>query len=98
MGPPDEAGPAVLEPMEPVHDVALGELLGGVQQDLPARHGGIHPDQVHGVLELVAEPVGAAGLVEPAPRPDAFGERLVLQPVQVAVELRLRVVGPGACP
>ena len=53
---------------------------------------GVHPDQVHRVLELVAEAEGAAGLVEAAPRPDPLGERLVLQPVQVAIELRARSV------
>ena len=35
--PPDEPGPAVLEAMEPVDHVPFEELLGGVQQDLPAR-------------------------------------------------------------
>ena len=35
---------------------------------------GIHPHQVHGVLKLVAEAVGAAGLVEPPPRPDPLGQ------------------------
>ena len=89
MSPADEAGAAVLEQVEPVHDVAFEELLGGVQQDLSPRHRGVHPDQVHRVLELIAEAVGAAGLVEAAPGPDAFGERLVFQPVQVAIELRL---------
>ena len=59
---------------------------------------GVHPDQVHRVLELVAEAVGPAGLVEPAPRPDPLGQRLVFQPVEVAVELRAGRSGPGACP
>ena len=31
---PDEPGPAVLEPVEPVDDVPFQELLRGVQQDL----------------------------------------------------------------
>jgi hypothetical protein len=34
----------------------------------------------HAVLELVAEAVGAARLVEGRPRPDAAGDRLVEQP------------------
>ena len=58
----------------------------------------VHPDQVHRVLELVAEAEGPARLVEPAPRPDPLGQRLVLQPVEVAVELRLARSGPGPCP
>ena len=36
--------------------------------------------QRHHVLELVAKPVGAAGLIERRARPDAAGQRLVEQP------------------
>jgi len=73
---------------EPVEDVSLEELLGGGQEYLLARQGRIDPDEVDRVLELVAETVGAARLVEPAAGPDTLGERLVLEPVLVAVELR----------
>ena len=98
MRPPDEPGPAVLEAMEPVDHVPFEELLRGVQEDLPAGERRVHPDQVDRVLELVAEAVGPARLVEPAPGPDPLGERLVLQPVEVAVELRAARSGPGPCP
>ena len=37
MSPGDEPGPAVLEPVEPVDDVPLEELLRAVQEDLLAR-------------------------------------------------------------
>ena len=77
VGPPDEAGPAILEAMEPVHHVSLDELLGRVQQDLSPRQYGIHPDQVHGILELISKTVGPAGLVKPPPRPDALCQRLI---------------------
>ena len=87
MRPADEPGPAVLETVEPVDDVPFDELLGGVQEDLPARQGGVHPDQVHRILELIPEPIRPAGLVEPTTRPDALGQCLVFQPIQVAVEL-----------
>ena len=86
---PDESGPPVLQAMEPVDDVALGKLLGGVQRDLLPRHGGVHPDQVDRVLKLIAKTVRPAGLIEPAPGPDALGQGLVFQPVQVTIELRL---------
>ena len=36
--------------------------------------------QGHAVLQLVAEAVGAACLIEAGPRPDAAGQRLVEQP------------------
>ena len=86
---PDESGPPVLQAMEPVDNVALGKLLGAVQQDLLPRHGRVHPDQVDRVLKLIAKAVRPAGLIEPAPGPDAFGQGLVFQPVQVTIELRL---------
>ena len=66
--------------MPPVLDVSLGELVGrGPQEVLP---GELAPRGHQGddVLELVAEPVGAAGLVERRPRPQPAGERLVDEP------------------
>ena len=70
--------------VEPVDHVAFEELLRGVQQDLPPGQRRVHPDQVHRVLQLVAEAEGPAGLIESAPGPDPLGQRLVLQPVQIA--------------
>ncbi len=87
MGPRDEPGPAVLEPVEPVDHVPFEELLRGVQEDLLAGDRRVHPDQVDRVLQLVAEPERPAGLVEPPTGPDPLGEGLVLEPVEVAVEL-----------
>ena len=52
------------EAVEPVDHVPFEELLRGVQQDLPRGPAGVHPDQVHRVLQLVAEAEGPAGLVE----------------------------------
>ena len=66
--------------MPPVLDVALGELAGrGPQQLLPRQ---VRPcrRQRHDVLELVAEAVRAARLVERRPRPEPAGQRLVEQP------------------
>ncbi len=50
----------------------------------------------HDVLQLVAEAVGAAGLVERGPRPHAAGERLVEQPlIQHQVERAIGRLAPG---
>ena len=87
--PADEPGPAVLEPVEPVDHVPFEELLRGVQEDLPAGDRRVHPEQVDRVLQLVAEPERPARLVEPPAGPDPLGQGLVLEPVEVAVELRV---------
>ena len=60
--------------------VALGELAAGGAQNMAA--GGLRPreGQRHAVLQLVAEAVGAAGLIERRARPDAAGEGLIQQP------------------
>ncbi len=61
-------------------DVSLGELMRrGPQEMLP---GELAPRGHQGddVLELVAEPVGAAGLVERRPRPQPARQRLVEEP------------------
>src|SRR5208337_3224690 len=87
MRPPDKTRSAILKAMEPVDDVPLEELVGGVQPNLVAGHGGVHPYQVHGVLKLVAETVCPAGLIKSTTGPDALGKSLIFQPVQVAIEL-----------
>ena len=67
--------------MPPVLDVSLDELAGrGPQEVLARERRGSAIAQGHDVLELVAEAVGAAGLVERGPRPEPAGERLVEQP------------------
>ena len=64
----------------PVLHVALEELARGRAEDVRPAISGRGVDQRHDVLELVAEPVGAARLVEARPRPEAAGEHLVEQP------------------
>jgi hypothetical protein len=50
--------------------VALAELARGRPEQVLAGQGGLGVHQRHRVLELVAEPVGPAGLIEPRPAPD----------------------------
>ena len=61
----------------PMLDVAFDELPGGGAQDVRARQVGLGDRERHDVLELVAETVGAARLVECRTRPVAAGQRLV---------------------
>ena len=66
--------------MPPVLDVALRELVRrGPQEVLPGELA-LRGQQGDDVLELVAEPVCAAGLVERGPRPEPAGQRLVEEP------------------
>jgi hypothetical protein len=68
-------------------DVARGELAGGGAEQVLARQVRPRERERHSVLQLVAEAVGAARLVEARARPDPTGERLVEQPaVQHQVE------------
>ena len=60
--------------------VALRELPPRGALEVLARQIGSRGGQRHAVLQLVAEAVGAAGLIESGARPDATGERLVEQP------------------
>ena len=60
--------------------VALGELPAGGAQEMLARERRPGDRQRHPVLQLVAEAVGAARLIEGRARPDAAGERLIEQP------------------
>ena len=72
----------------PVQHVAFDELMRGVAQELCPRDGGTQVDQRRRVLELVAEAVRAARLVERAPPPHAARQRLVAEPaVHQHVEL-----------
>ena len=82
VGAGDESRPAVLKAEEPVDHVAFEELLGRMQQDLPPGQQRVEPDQVHRVLQLVAESKGPAGLIESLPRPDPLHQGLVGQPAQ----------------
>ena len=61
--------------------VALGKLARGGAQYLFAQQRGPRQPQRHRILELVAEAVGTACLVESRARPGAAGQRLVQQPV-----------------
>ena len=84
-----EPGPVVGDPrphalarmrQPPMLDVALGELAAGRADQMFSRQQGADRGQRHAVLQLVAESVGAAGLIEAGPRPEAAGERLIEQP------------------
>ncbi len=70
--------PGVRQP--PVLDVALDELPRRRPQQVCTRHRRPHSDERHAVLQLIAEAVGAARLVERRTGPDAAGERLIQQP------------------
>ena len=61
-------------------DVALGELPRGGPKHVLTREVSPGHREGHHVLKLIAKAVGAAGLIERRPRPDATGERLVEQP------------------
>ncbi len=77
--------------MPPVLDVALDELAGGGAQDVLARHRGLRIHERHDVLQLVAESVRAARLIECRARPHAARERLVERPaIHHRVERGLR--------
>ena len=64
----------------PMLHVALDELPRGGAQQVLARHRRPRGGQRHAVLQLVAEAIRAARLVESRARPDAAGQRLVQQP------------------
>ena len=83
----------------PVLHVAFLELPRRRPQDLRPRllRGAV--DQGHHVLELVAEAVGPARLVERRPAPDPAGQHLVEQPaVEHQVQGRRRASAPGRRP
>jgi hypothetical protein len=64
----------------PVLDVALDELPGRSAQQMLAREIGPREQQRHHVLQLIAKPERAAGLVVPAACPEATAHGLIEQP------------------
>ena len=66
--------------MPPVLHVALAELALGAADQLLAGEPRCRMDQRHGVLQLIAETVGAAGLIIAAAAPQPAGQCLVDQP------------------
>ena len=79
----------------PMLDIALDELPPRRAQDVLAGHLGPGDRERHDVLQLVAEAVGAARLIEGRARPDAAGERLIEQP---AVQHDVHANGPASSP
>ena len=84
-----EPGPVVGDPrahalagmrQPPMLHVALDELPRRRAQQVRARHRRPRCDERHAVLQLVAEAIGAARLVECRASPDAAGQRLIQQP------------------
>src|SRR5687768_7557740 len=86
MRPRCEASAAILQPVEPVNDIPLDELLRCMEENLPASNDRVHPDQIDRILKLVAKAVRSTGLIEPSAGPDPLGKRLVLEPIESAVE------------
>ncbi len=85
------ADPAARLRQPPVLDVALRELPARGTQQMLARESRLRDDESHRVLQLVAEAVCAARLVERAAGPQAASECLVEQPaVQHDVERPIR--------
>ena len=76
-----EAGAAGRGRVPPLQDIALQELLAGVQQDLPAGEVRMRAEQGQHVLELIAKAERTAALVGAAAAPQPRGEHLVGQPV-----------------
>ena len=71
--------------------VAFDELPRGGAQQMCARQIGPRYAKRHHILQLVAETIGAARLVEAGARPDAAGQRLIGQPaVQENVQRTVR--------
>ena len=74
------AHPLSARRVPPVLHVALRELPRGAAEQLLAGQPGCGMEQRHGVLQLIAKPVGASGLVIAAAGPEPAGEGLVNQP------------------
>src|SRR5574341_235699 len=75
--------------MPPVLHVPFLELPGGGAEKVLAHELGAHHRQRHDVLDLIAETVRAAGLIERGSGPDSAGERLIKKP---AVEKKIHGV------
>ena len=63
--------------MPPMLHIALAKLPRGGAQQVLAGQRGFGMDQCHHVLQLVAESVGAAGLIKPGPGPEAATQGLI---------------------
>ena len=70
---------SVLE-FEDLKDVTLLELVRCRLENMLAHYIRKHMDVCHCVLKLVPKPVGAAGLIERSPAPEAARKRLVQEP------------------
>ena len=79
VGEPGPDAPAV-GGMPPVQHVAFDELVGGVKQDLLPGFFRPQRQQGRGVLQLIPEAEGSAGLIKSRPAPDAAAEGLIRQP------------------
>ena len=75
-----EGGAGAEACVPPVEDIAFGELVCGVEEDLAASVGGVGVEERHDILELVAETGGAADLVEAGTGEEAGGIDLIEVP------------------
>ena len=66
--------------MPPMLHIAFAELMRGGAEQMLAGEGRFGMHQRHHVLQLVAEPVGAAGLIKPRPAPEPAAQGLIQQP------------------
>src|SRR4029077_20044611 len=66
--------------MPPMLDVTLDELVRGRAQQMLARHCAFCQGQGHHILELVAEAISSAQLIERRASPNAAAERLIQEP------------------
>ena len=66
--------------MPPMLHVAFAELMRGGAQQMLAGEGRLGMHQRHHVLQLVAESVGAAGLIKSRPAPEPAAQGLIQQP------------------
>ncbi len=72
--------PGAARRVPPMLDIPLGELATGGQQDLFPRQMRPGGAEGHDVLQLIAETIGTARLVETGPTPDAAAQGLIAQP------------------
>src|SRR5450755_896807 len=63
--------------LPPMLDVALHELPRRGAKEMLARHVRFRSADCHHVLELIAEPIGTARLIESGARPYPAGQRLI---------------------
>ena len=66
--------------MPPMLHIAFAELMRGGAQQMLAGEGRFGMHQRHHVLQLVAESVGAAGLIKPGAAPEPAAQGLIQQP------------------